>query len=311
MSLKDKGNAWKLVYAALVMVEDAPKIEEGYIEDDEGNLQDISVALNPKDLKLNIRDKEDENIEFWEIDFSDALQTFVHEYEKGKIPIPFSYEYYLHNEDIIETIEAYGLNVEKFWFAIVAIYWLTQIRCMNVLKPEGNTGEQMRKLSEYLQSIDSFTITAEGKKKLVINDVGVIRYLQGFLDELIVESDNGFMNGYSINHRKQGDHLESTSVQMWFAAERYLKLFENLELPTIRAIGSEVKYKDKWDKRNSSTGGNKTVSYNKMLLISRLMYFTKLTRNENFLYVDDSLKGIVKQYRNLEINTYHPKYWGF
>lgn len=73
--------------------------------------------------------------------------------------------------------------------------------------------------------------------------------------------------------RSRGERLESSSVQMWFSAERFLKLFDNLELPTKRAIDSKVKYKDKWDKRDSSSGGNKTVSYNKMLLISWLMYF--------------------------------------
>lgn len=55
-------------------------------------------------------------------------------------------------------------------------------------------------------------------------------------------------------------------------------------------------------------GGNKTVSYNRMLLISRIMYFTKMTRNENYLISDDSLKGTVKQYKDLKNNTHHTKY---
>ena len=39
-------------------------------------------------------------------------------------------------------------------------------------------------------------------------------------------------------------------------------------------------------------------SYNKMLLISRLFYFMRLTRNVNFKDSDESLKGVLKTYAN-------------
>lgn len=181
MSLKDKGNAWKLVYAALIMVENVPEIQEGYIEDEEGNLQNIAVPCNPKDLKLNIKNKQKEEIEFWEIRLSEALYTFVYEYEKGKINPPFTYESYLNNDNIKDTLEAYGLDVEQFWYAILAVYWLTQIRCVNVIKPEGSIGEQMQKLSEYMQGIDSFTIIAEGKRSLQLTMWGLLNLFVNFL----------------------------------------------------------------------------------------------------------------------------------
>ena len=38
--------------------------------------------------------------------------------------------------------------------------------------------------------------------------------------------------------------------------------------------------------------------YNKMLLISRLFYFMRLTRNVNFKDSDESLKGVLKTYAN-------------
>ena len=43
---------------------------------------------------------------------------------------------------------------------------------------------------------------------------------------------------------------------------------------------------------------DKEVSYNKMLLISRLFYFMRLTRNVNFKDSDESLKGVLKTYAN-------------
>lgn len=219
------------------------------------------------------------------------------------------YQSYKKNHNIIDTIEGFGLDVDQFWYAILFIYWLTEIRCVNVFRPEGNSAEQMRKLSDYLQGVKDFTIVVEGKKKLVINDTGVIASIQKFMDDRIVLYEERGLDDFT-SYNSKSNHNESASIQMWFATMRYLKLFENLELPTIRARDSEVKYYKRMvaGERIDKGGGNKTVSYNKMLLISRIMYFTRMTRNENYLGSDEILKGIVKQYKNLKINTHNPKY---
>jgi len=313
MSLKDKGSAWKLVYAAFVAVENAPEDYLGWEEDEEGNDYEGISFWNADDLRMSLRDIELDEIDFQRIRFSQALGYFIREYENGEFTYPFTYEAYLKNENVIDTIEGFGLNVEQFWYAVLFIHWLTQIRCVNVIKRKGFAGEQMRKLSEYLKNVDSITIVAEGKNKLIINDSWVIRDIRESMNKKIAEyQEMGFdIDGtYGFNFASKGDHWESSSVQMWFAATRYLKLFENLDLPTIRAKDSEVKYKKRMvaGERISLGGGNKTVSYNKMLLISRLMHFTKMTRTENYLFSDEPLKGIVKQYKSLKINAHNPKY---
>lgn len=306
-SIRDKGNAWKLVYAAFVAVENAPQDNSYGWEDENGNMQWEGDYFTPNDLKSGIEGKKLEEISFGDIALSDAIHLFINKYEDGQATFPFTYEAFLKNEDIIDTIEGFGLNVEQFWYAILFVYWLTQVKCVNVFKPKGRTCEQMRELKDYLQGVGRFTIVVDGKKKLLINDGALIDDIYDLLSRKISEypehhtssSRNGFAS----------DYLHSSSIQMWFSTTRYLKLFENLELPTIRAIGSEVKYKDKWTKQdNPTSGGNKTVSYNKMLLISRLMYFTRLTRNENFLSSDESLKGIIKQYKDFRFNTYNSQY---
>ena len=72
--------------------------------------------------------------------------------------------------------------------------------------------------------------------------------------------------------------------QMCFAAERFKDLFSALHLP------SKVKTK--------ADSSEREVSYNKLLLISRLLYLMKLASNENFKYSDESLKGIIKSYKD-------------
>jgi len=308
-NIAEKGNAWELIYACFVAVENAPLDYCDYFEDEDGNEYE-GISYNTIDnLRTLINDYAQEELELDHlVRLSQAIGVFVRECQSENFTFPFTYKAYLDNKDIIGTIEGFGLDVEQFWYAILFIFWLTQIRCVNVIVPKGSTGEQMQNLSDYLQRVDSFTIKVEGKKKLTINDSMTISGIREFLDTKFKENEKeGFNNGYSYRLAAKGEELISSSVQMWFSTERYLKLFENLELPTIRATDSKVKYTDDWGEKEPTRGGNKTVSYNKMLLISRIMYFTRMTRNENFLSSDESLKGIVKQYKNLKINAYRPE----
>ena len=66
-------------------------------------------------------------------------------------------------------------------------------------------------------------------------------------------------------------------------------LFDLLGMPDLRAKKSE------------------TVSYSKMLLVSRIIYFCRLTTNESFTFDSSSLKGVLKQYGDFNFNQRHPK----
>lgn len=61
-------------------------------------------------------------------------------------------------------------------------------------------------------------------------------------------------------------------------------LFDLLKLPEKRAKKGE------------------TVSYSKMLLISRLIYFCRITRTESFTVDSSSLKGVLNAYGNYPFN---------
>ena len=58
---------------------------------------------------------------------------------------------------------------------------------------------------------------------------------------------------------------------------------------------------------------NSTVSYNIMLLISRIIYLYRFTKNENFLVSDEPLKGIMKSYKGrvpATISSVYHGWWG-
>ena len=59
--------------------------------------------------------------------------------------------------------------------------------------------------------------------------------------------------------------------------------------------------------RPARFASQEAVSYSKMLLISRIIYFCRLTSNESFTFDSSSLKGVLKQYGDFDFNQRHPK----
>ncbi|MCH5240796.1 MAG: hypothetical protein J1F67_00005, partial [Muribaculaceae bacterium] len=78
---------------------------------------------------------------------------------------------------------------------------------------------------------------------------------------------------------------ESDSVLIWYFA-KLLRYFFDIN-PQFK--GDSRKYQG--------------VSLSKYMLISSLIYKLGLSRNENFLMSDETLKGFFKQYKNKEIKT--------
>ena len=63
---------------------------------------------------------------------------FWYRYCTGAIDYPFTKERFLKNDDIIATLEGFGLDVEKFWLAVVFIFDWTISKfhdCLSVKTP--------------------------------------------------------------------------------------------------------------------------------------------------------------------------------
>jgi hypothetical protein len=53
---------------------------------------------------------------------------------------------------------------------------------------------------------------------------------------------------------------------------------------------------------------DKSVSLNRLLLISRICYLYEFTRNDSYLYGDEAIKGIIKSYKRRTPATYSAVY---
>lgn len=226
----------------------------------------------------------------------------------NRIKFPFTYDDYINNKDIIAMLIGYEIDIEQFWFAMLFIYDFTWIKCINVLKLGETAKVQIENLKEFLSGINSFTMSADGKKKLVINESIIINDLKHHLETLL--ADESFDLGFtSINLKQPSNYSYSTSDQMGYAATRFIKLFEALNLPIKRGKYVYLKYQEIDGEKNPVENSKYEVSFNKMLFISRLLYFMKFTNNISFLLDDNSLKGILKQYDESKINSFNTKYF--
>ena len=210
---------------------------------------------------------------------------------------PFKYEAFLDNKDIIATIEGYELDVEKFWFALLFIYDITKDFGINAVDASKTDYDILVEINDYLQNHPQAVLYLSDDKELRKSE----RYETN--SPLILENLRHFVKWELDKYEETpqlkvwtDDILQDSYTESLGAAQQqvlmyklFKVLFDVLGLPDLRAKKGE------------------TVSYSKMLLISRIIYFCRLTSNESFMFESSSLKGILKQYGNFDFNQRHPK----
>lgn len=228
---------------------------------------------------------------------SDWNLRFLSRMNRGVIKQPFKYEAFLDNEDIIATLEGYELDVEKFWFVLLYIYDITMNFGINAADASKSDYDVLMEINEYLKNHPQVVLYLSDDKELRKSE----RYETN--SPLILENLRHFVK-WELDKYEEPPQLKVCSVgvlqdnytqtlgsaqQQVLMYKLFKVLFDTLGLPDLRA------------KRGD------TVSYSKMLLISRIIYFCRLTSNESFMVESSSLKGVLKQYGNFNFNQLHPK----
>ena len=119
-----------------------------------------------------------------------------------------------------------------------------------------------------------------------IEDSHAITYILKWVKQAYEQNEDA-IHGWTAEEAKDIFNLkeESNSVLIWYFARLMREFFElNPQFEGKRKKGE-------------------TVSLNKNLLISKLIYYTHLSTNENFKFDAESLKGFFKQYKNKQIIT--------
>ena len=241
--------------------------------------------------KINVGwDGEDYCLSDWNLRFLSRMNREV-------IKPPFTYQAYLDNWNITATLEGYELDVEKFWFALLYIYDITMDFGINAADASKTDYDILVEIDDYLQNHPQAVLYLSDDKELrkseryETNSPVILQNLRRFVKRELdkyQEAPQLKVWTHDIMCRNYTESLGAAQQQV-LMYKLFKVLFDLLGLPDLRAKKGE------------------TVSYSKMLLISRIIYFCRLTSNESFMFESSSLKGILKQYGNFDFNQRHPK----
>lgn len=228
---------------------------------------------------------------------SDWNLRFLSRMNRGVITPPFKYEAFLDNENIIATLEGYELDVEKFWFALLYIYDITMDFGINAADASKTDYDILVEINDYLQNHPQAVLYLSDDKELrkseryETNSPVILENLRHFVKWELEKYEETPQLKVRTDGILQDSYTESLGAaqQQVLIYKLFKVLFDVLGLPDLRAKKGE------------------TVSYSKMLLISRIVYFCRLTQNESFAVDSSSLKGILKQYGYFDFNQRQPK----
>ena len=89
----------------------------------------------------------------------DWMRMFIRRYNSDKIQCKVTQNAFESNDDIIEVLEAYGLDIEKFWYLLLFIYDITiQRTCDVTLCDDRSDHEKLLAVKEYIKVHPNYKI---------------------------------------------------------------------------------------------------------------------------------------------------------
>lgn len=229
--------------------------------------------------------QDDSQGELYQTD-SERAWDFVHQWEDGKLQFPFTKDQYLANEPIVRSLRAMEIDLEKFWYAMLFVYDLVRERTEGVMELPVSDFDQLRSFIKYL--IDhpdaKIKVWAGRSHGVTMDSPLTIKRLR----DILTYNSGKWCDDLSMGHVIE-EYDFSINLSDVYKITFAVKCF----LPLLQHIKTE-------DKRSSVP---QKVSFNRMLLISRIVYFFGYTRNKKFLESDEGIKGIWTSNRDRKWNT--------
>lgn len=226
-----------------------------------------------------------------------VLDDFQYRYNEQKIALRYKYEDYINDKDMQATVTGLGMNPDAFWLLIVFCYDYACDCCYGGVQiaksAKSHLSDLVNMITENMKVYcngkiiltEDMTLTLKMKgKSMSITSGKAIINIANILEKHMNEIEDSSL--YRGKNDKYYEYFEeSDSVLIWFFAKLFLYFFELHPEFKGRAV--------------KGSG----VSLNKHVLISNLIYYTGLSRNEKFLNDDETLKGYLRQYKNKEFKN--------
>ena len=88
-------------------------------------------------------------------DGSKAVQIFKKRYNEKLIEIPLTYKEYKSNQEIQSAISAFGIDVDKFWFALLFIWDYVNGLSWQVYEYKNTPANEIKQLSEIISKYEN------------------------------------------------------------------------------------------------------------------------------------------------------------
>lgn len=234
---------------------------------------------------------------------SQAPFIFKRRYNQQKLTGNFRYGEYMktsitNDETIQDIIRALGIDPEKFWYLLLFVYDYVMGSTQNTTALKDSPIEEIEKFIEYVEtnelSFDSLrgiehskpmvlTIKKDREQKITITNPNTISLIASICKEALPTLPiNSLFNNEEADKE---DVSKAMSIKIWLFTAMLRYFFEQ--------------YPQFANKRKTGNAITKST----LKFISKLIYFVKLTDNEDYNYDDENLRATLKQYRNYKINT--------
>ncbi len=211
--------------------------------------------------------------------------------------MPLTYEEYKKNKEIQPTLAGLEIDSDKFWFLLLFIWDYTQGQCFNAQElapsPIGELNSLIKVLSQYkavgenpltdqMQFSEDITLSIQinGKEVQTIQHPNTISYLLSLCEksfQSLCDMELEDMIAMCEVPLKDTSNTESNNSQICY----FTLLFKSMLQPFPDGIMTKQKRRSR----------NSKISYNVTFLISRLIYLTGISKNEEFYVNERTLKG--------------------
>lgn len=245
-----------------------------------GNVQTISLPNGDKVFSSKVHLINPEN----------AICIFEERYNRKEIPCRFTYDDYIQNENLQKTITGLKMDSDAFWLLVMFCFDYSCSILLNGLKLKETPKIRLEKFWRLLNESDDFilSLSIKGNKGnyTIDDDRTMTVILKWIVAGYKTDKDSIDILGLDLSAKNPifEDSEESNSVLIWHFAS-LLKYFFELN-PQFKG---------------RATKGNHG-QLNRNLLISRLIYYTRLSTNPCFKDDSESLKGFFKQYKDKNIS---------
>ncbi len=189
--------------------------------------------------------------------------------QEGKATFFFTKEDYYGNTSLQNSIKAIGLDAEKFWHVILFIHHMAEMENINCKPMKPSRHDNIVDLISALRADGTdVIIKARGKKPVTIEDKDTKHTAAVFLeycDNLYTKGNNPTYTGREIM-LTMADDDQGLNWQMYDEYVAFMKVFSKF----CRDANQPTRVK------------GQNCTRDKDWIISRLLYFTKVTPNKRF-----------------------------